>query len=1148
MKYIKKKDWDTYLSDHLKEAPKSVRDQLPKNPNQGIQFEVVVECLLDQMFYEEELFFQNTRLSHDGSKDFWALDKANEVWWAECKNYTPNIALTQLAPTLILAEINQVSHLMFFSYSPLNTNLKKRIAQYSNKYDKEIFLYDDEALEQIIFLYDKEFLYREKIYDPVKHFEKLETIFFNEINASVVRPSTYNQYYEIKELHVGGIYDLNVILINRYQDTELDVKITIADNPCNSYFVFLNKDSNMPLDEWSNEVTLKPNQIRLVKCSVLAQKEGDGIALPQVLVTYEQNGTLHHEENIQNKKYVCHWNKKVVLIGKHYEDIIYNFGQECKKKLCMLLAYGTGGTGKTRILEECKIKLIKNQFNIINFIGFDSEASWKDVVFEISFQVFSLEKDLASTIFCEMDDIVLPNCDEPLKNKIISFLRLLRKEEVVDNLEEYYEIIFSEMCRNKYAIIVDNLQSYSPEIITFITKMIQFMGTHMKRKNSFALLISLNTALVYDKKYLDFASSFRTIVGANDNAGILFENITGFTKEEQAITYLKTLLCLDEYPLNYKYLKEVLKKSSLKPKYIELVAGRLLQEECIQLENNKGIITDALRLQKVLQNIPCEYEGAFCSNFEHMQSVYSKWDKDFKDILSCTYFFNALSENIIDLFKLNKDAILQLHKRDILKRSETFPENVYEFEHDLVEKTICEKIYPNLMEHAISLILKHSDIYEHSLKGQYGQYVLCKLFSANVSKEELLSIYANRERMHIPSKFIYKFYFYLVDNLINFKNEFSTTEFMNYICVCCKYVRDHVSEVQAEALFELAYAHLEGIPRNADDAMRLYFSFIIHLGENKIRLTKVSDCLMIYRRYYMQLEQNPKRSPELIRGCTYAKAYLDNRIFVCGKLTNNPRKYLANWSSSVIAAHKNHFWDIQFENYFDLANIYLLDNTDTSKALYNLNKGFHYFEKATTDQQKKYSVNYYSKKILYFLLKRDYQSSLSTINKAMEELKENEYINYHIFFQEKYKRFEIITLMLLYEFTTILDRCMEEYEHLLGLTGHLQDNFEWIFLQAKYAFYIKNHLNFKNLVKKYYIEFCNNENNNSSRNYCMLKELVIKYRKIYDTCDFVFERAAGLSEINTILKMDAPTFEQFFAEYKSTAPITSKDYKDGYLA
>ena len=67
--------------------------------------------------------FQPTKSSHDGNKDFWAIDEANEVWWAECKNYTPNIALTQLAPTLVMAEINQVRHLMFFSYSKLNVNL-----------------------------------------------------------------------------------------------------------------------------------------------------------------------------------------------------------------------------------------------------------------------------------------------------------------------------------------------------------------------------------------------------------------------------------------------------------------------------------------------------------------------------------------------------------------------------------------------------------------------------------------------------------------------------------------------------------------------------------------------------------------------------------------------------------------------------------------------------------------------------------------------------------------------------------------------------------------------------------------------------------------------------------------------------------------
>lgn len=1145
MKYLIKEDWDMYLLDHLEEIKRTMGD-IPEAPNKGVQFEVLVEHLLNQIFYEEELLFQNTKLSHDGNKDFWAIDTANEVWWAECKNYTPSIALTQLAPTLVMAEINQVCHLMFFSYSPLNTNLKKRIAQYSYKYNKEIFLYDDDALEQLIFSYDEKKLHKKYNFVSFEPSKKLETIFFNEINASAINQKNFEENYEIKELNVGSIYDLNVILINRNHNTELKVRVTIADNESNLYFDYLNDDLNTPLDEWEDELILKPNQILLVKYSVLAKKESKKITLPQILVTYEENGEFQQEKSAQSKNYVCNWNKKVVLIGKHYEKIIHDFWLECRKKLCILLVYGTGGTGKTRILEECKAKLIKNHYNIISFIGFDKDVSWNDIVIEIAFQVFGLEKDLVSSISCEIDDIVLSDSEEPFKYKIVNFLRMLKKGQSIDNLEEYYEVIFSEMSRNKYAIIIDNLQSYSAEILTFLTKMIQFMGTHIKRKKSLALLMSLNTALVYEKEYLDFVASFQTIACSDDNVGILCENITGFTKEEQAIAYLKTLLCMDEYPLNYKYLKEILARSSLKPKYIELIAGKLLQEECILIENNEGIITDTTQFKKILEQIPPKYEEAFCSNFRHLQSTYPLLVRDFEDILSCIYFFNILSPRMIELLELNKNAILELHKRDILKKSIVFPEATYEFEHDLVEMTICERIYPNLMEHAISLIIEHADIYQSVLKDQFEQYVLCKLFSKQITKEELISIYVQREQMKINTKFIYKFYSYFMDNLINLKVKFSNTEFIQYMCDCCKYVRDHVSEIQAEHLFELAYAHLKCIPRDTKEIMTSYFSFVIHFCENKIRLSKVSDCLTIYNDYYTEIDKSKMANTFFIREFTYAKAYLDNRIFVCGKLENNPRKYLANWFLSVTTSKRNNFWDIQLENYFDLANIYLEDNTNIKKALYNLNKGFGCFEKLTKEQQKKFGVNYYSKKILYFLLQHDYHASLDLIKKAMVELKDNMYINYHIFFQEKYKKFEIISLMLLNDFTDTLDRRMEEYEQLLNLTGHLQDNLEWIFLQAKYAFHIGNNLNFVHLVKKYYSELCVKENLNSQKNYSMLKELVIKYRKIYDVCDFIYERAAGLLEINKILKMDKESFQHFFEEYKSTAPITSEDYKEGY--
>lgn len=83
------------------------------------------------------------------------------------------------------------------------------------------------------------------------------------------------------------------------------------------------------------------------------------------------------------------------------------------------------------------------------------------------FSSFWVGKNLASYLSIEMEDIVLSGSAEPLKTKIIKFLRLLKREQAIDNLEDYYEVIFSEMSRNKYAIIIDNLQSYSSEILLF---------------------------------------------------------------------------------------------------------------------------------------------------------------------------------------------------------------------------------------------------------------------------------------------------------------------------------------------------------------------------------------------------------------------------------------------------------------------------------------------------------------------------------------------------------------------------------------------------------------------------------------------------------------------------------------------------------
>ena len=229
-----------------------------------------------------------------------------------------------------------------------------------------------------------------------------------------------------------------------------------------------------------------------------------------------------------------------------------------------------------------------------------------------------------------------------------------------------------------------------------------------------------------------------------------------------------------------------------------------------------------------------------------------------------------------------------------------------------------------------------------------------------------------------------------------------------------------------------------------------------------------------------------------------------------------------------------------------MANLYLNDKENIAKLLYNLKKGFHYYGRLSKQAQQKFSVNNYSKLILYFLIKREYAKSLNKIEEALLNLQDNPYVNYHIFFREKYIKYKIINLMLLEDFSIRLDRCMEEYEHLLSLTEHKKNNYEWIFLQAKYAYFLKNDSNFSKFFEKYYRDISLQEKVKKSKEYFMLEELAVKYREKHSLCEFVNERVADLLDINRILTMDDSSFIMFESEYKSAAPVVGFNEKDGY--
>ena len=96
--------------------------------NKGIQFESVIEKLLLSMFPEE--VWKRTKESHDGKRDFvYPADTfLKEQKWAECKNYTSNLSINIISPTLIMGAIDNIKSI----YSTERHSNRKSLVFFGN--------------------------------------------------------------------------------------------------------------------------------------------------------------------------------------------------------------------------------------------------------------------------------------------------------------------------------------------------------------------------------------------------------------------------------------------------------------------------------------------------------------------------------------------------------------------------------------------------------------------------------------------------------------------------------------------------------------------------------------------------------------------------------------------------------------------------------------------------------------------------------------------------------------------------------------------------------------------------------------------------------------------------------------------------------
>lgn len=1074
-----------------------------KTNNKGEAFEVLVDKLLNRMFSSQNISFSQTKLSHDGSKDFWAIDDEDNLWWAECKNRNERLGLKELSPTLFMAELYEINHILFFSYSKLNSKVLRKIGLYATKHNKKVFIYDDDCLEYIVF----KFLLKEtKDFIGYNQFIQLPKVpiidTFNEKNPLLFNSDNFDGYYDIKELESGEIYNLNTLIINEC-DSIFNIEASVL------------KDKNFRVVDRSKVIfELEPFELCLITFKIqLVLNNNQSIKFPNVRINNickREKQKLSFKQN--KEKYICKKSHKNILVGKHYENIIEKAIDSCfEDKLSVFLVYGCGGSGKTRILYECYVRLLTSTHKILNFTNFDSNNNWKDVIREITYNIFSVQDNIALDLLCNTENIEIDSNAFVLdseKKAVFKLLSLLNKNNIEEkDISKYYSLIFEKMRQGKYAVIVDNFQSYSNELVSFFESMLNFY-MNCNRTTDICLLFSINTNLIFDNVFSDFISKVINNKSNLSNAEFVCEEITGFETVEQAVVFLNSKLNLTEFPLHNELKKQIISRGTLKPKYLEQVAEYLINSGCVAESGGKGIVLDEIKCRQCLSEIPNDFKHLMEYNYNCVLSAYKNENDSFKKIFSAIFLLGEVSESLINFLNLNRKAIDILEKHGLIKNIGFAELPRFVVEHDLTADCLSTYIYKDLIKTAAIMVVNSSR--EDEVIIDKTIFILSNLVAGEVSVNCFSEISTDTLET-LPNRLKWHFSYHYVKNYIKYFRELDES-FLGKINKLCKYVDDQISTTKAETLFALAYKAVSQLTPSNNKMINELFSFYIHMAENKTHQGNFRDSLALYKELENKLANIALSNHNITTELDYAHAYILNRRFVCGKLEGKPSKYMQDLKLSRDICLKNGYWDIEFENCFDEANIY--KTNQKSKFMSCINDGFIAFNKASKHQKKKYMPNFLYKKIQYYCIKQEFEKALFVSDKALEYIAGNPNVNYHLFFKTKYLKYKIICMLEINDFENI-SKVLQEYSITLDLYGEAED-FELLYFKSLYFLHKRDNeclmMAFEKMYSmaskmekpyKYYIQ--------------MMKDLSVNVHDVFNEQFRLDKNNFNLKEINNIL-------------------------------
>jgi hypothetical protein len=957
----------------------------------GQKFEKLTKELLSILYGE---YWEETGASHDGSKDFYLI-RDQELLWAECKNYKDSIALNVLAPTLVMAQVCDANVILFFSRSAINKFAKEKISSFGFRTSKKVIFYDAEILESLILKYNNQLPHKYQISNSTKDIQKekfeiriSEKFFPSTFSCMITEKENYRSYEEATVLHYNVPFSLLLICCNNtIQSGNLEVFFA-EDNEDKKYYEFLN--DNITLDTIliaAEPLQLGESKAFLINLRVAIFKPF--ISLPRFTVRFKtsEGKTFKWESNPKNVK--CEWVGTTKLLGQHYNSIVTQMGDKLigNNSFSVLLLSGSSGTGKSKVLCECKCPLLKYGYRILELNvtkGHEVSGLLKEIIYFLY--------EIPAEIIMEVIKARLDGTEYNI-NDINETIRISKMIDAIDTnnfyvfMKNYKELLFEKMAACKIAVIVDNLQFAVSEFHEFWNNYIRY-SVNQCRENNSILIVSVNSDYMTEgtanTMYLLKHSNIRYF---------LDEVVDGFKEVNQGILFLRELIHTSESSYDPLF-KNIINSLSLNPFHLYQMVKLMEEDEVVRLlPDGQGYIFSEEAIWKTTWKIPQNIDDILERRLEFIRKYLTS--EKLYNILSVCYILEAIDQTKSNIFHITQQELNFLVERQILALSELG----YVFAHDII-RSFFERKYSDKR----LACLKNMRLYDSTVL-QYS--IIDKLNKICIKKESqyLITFCKKRKLNNIPIRVRSFFVENLFNSVITEKAAFRDyNEWIISLAWICSCTRTLMGSARALKFYDWTYNCIENEMEHFSiiysTELRQFFhshcDILIQMHRRNEAIDYAERVLELTADLPAHLQSHSDEEYGTILDEYYVlRAIMYNRIF-CAYNNRYPDTYIIQKRNKAIAKSRNLISFIQ--NTFKRNLITYLNNSDEGYRYYGLfsdyNRLISIWKKCLIDVPKtapEKTMNYYRKCVQYYLIAQDKESTQKYIKVGRDYLEDGKY-------------------------------------------------------------------------------------------------------------------------------------------------------------